>query len=119
MPTITFQPAGLTVDYSPGETVFDVGQRHEVAIETSCVGQGTCGLCRIKVLAGEEHLSPYNDVVVKHLGNVYFLTKVRLSCQAVADGGDVVVELAPKKKTKKSKGRRATSSSPGTPGSRR
>lgn len=101
MATVTFLPAGITADYHDGESVFDVGQRTDVAIDTSCVGQGTCGLCRVKIVAGEEHLNPVNDTEVKHLGNVYFLTKVRLSCQARPAGGDVTVELAPRRKRTK------------------
>lgn len=101
MPTVTFMPADITAEYRDGESIFDVGQRLEVAIETSCVGQGTCGLCRVRVLAGEEFLNPYGEIDEKHLGNVYYLTKVRLSCQARPSGGDVVVELAPSKSSKK------------------
>jgi uncharacterized 2Fe-2S/4Fe-4S cluster protein (DUF4445 family) len=29
----------------------------------------------------------------RHLGNVYFLTKIRLSCQARVSQGDVTVEI--------------------------
>ena len=101
MPRITFLPADLTAECTDGETVFEVGRRHGVAIETACVGKATCGLCRIKILAGEEHLSPQNDDERKHLGNVYFITKVRLSCQTVVRGGDVTVELAPRPGKKK------------------
>ena len=96
MPRITFLPAGLTADCSDGETVFEVGRRSGIAIETACVGKASCGLCRIRILAGEEHLSPQNDDERKHLGNVYFINKVRLSCQSIVRGGDVTVELAPK-----------------------
>lgn len=108
MSTITFMPAGIVAEYRDGESIFDVGQRLEVAIETSCVGQGTCGLCRVRILSGEEHLNAYGDIDEKHLGNVYYLTKVRLSCQARPRGGDVVVELAPKKGSKKIPKRAAT-----------
>ena len=45
-------------------------------------GKATCGLCRVKILAGEDALSPFNAAERKHLGNVYFITKTRLSCQA-------------------------------------
>lgn len=100
MGTIKFEPSGIVVDYRDGESVFEVGQRSEVAIDTSCVGKGTCGLCRIKILAGEDHLNDYNDVEQKHLGNVYFITKVRLSCQTVPNGGDVIVEPVIKAKKK-------------------
>ncbi len=100
MPSIRFEPSGVVVEYNTGETIFDAGKRGAVAIDTSCVGKGTCGLCRIKIIAGEEHLNKINDTEQKHLGNVYFLTKVRLSCQTVPSKGDVVVE--PVTKAKKS-----------------
>jgi hypothetical protein len=38
-------------------------------------------------------LSPLGEVEKKQLGNVYFITKLRLSCQACVTGGDVVVEI--------------------------
>ena len=98
MASITFLPAGLTADARDGETVFEVGRRSGVAIETACVGKATCGLCRVRVAAGEEFTSPQNDDERKHLGNVYFLTKVRLACQTAVTGGAVTVELAPKRK---------------------
>lgn len=100
MGTIRFEPSGVVAEYQPGESVFDVGQRCEVAIDTSCVGKGTCGLCRIKIVDGEHHLNEVNEVEQKHLGNVYFITKVRLSCQTIPDGGDVVVEPVIKAKKK-------------------
>jgi uncharacterized 2Fe-2S/4Fe-4S cluster protein (DUF4445 family) len=97
MPRITFLPDGVVADARDGETIFAVGRRAGVAIETACVGKATCGLCRVRVAAGEEFTSPQNDDERKHLGNVYFITKVRLACQTVVAGGDVTVELAPKR----------------------
>jgi len=100
MAGVTFEPGGQRGEAQPGESVFEVARRLEVAVETSCVGQGTCGLCRVKVIGGETLLSPYTEVEEKHLGNVYWLTKVRLSCQARLTGdGEVVVELAPKRQS--------------------
>ena len=64
---------------------------------TACAGQATCGLCRVKVVSGEEHLTPFNAAERKHLGNVYFITKLRLSCQARirddADAAEVIVAI--------------------------
>lgn len=101
---VRFLPMDVCAEAHPGESLFEVAARVKVAVETACVGKGTCGLCRMKILAGEEHLSPPGDVDEKHLGNVYHLTKVRLSCQAMlrgGGGGDVVVELAPRRRRKK------------------
>jgi 2Fe-2S ferredoxin len=101
MRSITFLPAGATVECQDGETLFEVGRRAGVSIETACVGKATCGLCRVRVVSGEEHLNPFNEHEQRHLGNVYFLTKVRLSCQAVVTGGDITVELTPRQRSKR------------------
>jgi ferredoxin, 2Fe-2S len=103
MPRVTFLPEGITVECAAGERVFDLGRRAGVTIETTCVGKATCGLCRVKVIAGEDNLTPYNEAEEKHLGNVYHLTRVRLSCQAIVQGGDVTVQPAPRRKRKNDK----------------
>jgi ferredoxin len=87
------------VQCPPGTTLFDAGAKAKAAIDTACVGKGTCGLCRVKVLAGGEHLSPYTDEELRHLGNLYHLTKVRLACRAKVLG-DVAVEVVRKKRGK-------------------
>jgi ferredoxin len=93
LPSGTSLPAGTRVDCAAGESVFEVARRAGINVTTACVGKATCGLCRVKVIAGEEHLSPFNSAERKHLGNVYFINKLRLSCQARLAEGDVVVEL--------------------------
>ena len=95
MAAVTFMPAGRRIECAVGESVFTIARRSQVAITTACVGKATCGLCRVKVLEGEALLSAFNAGERKHLGNVYFITKQRLSCQARVSGGDVVVEVPP------------------------
>jgi ferredoxin len=101
MPRVTFLPLGLTIACSEGETLFDIARRGQVPIPTACVGKASCGLCRVKILAGEEHLPKVNAAEQKHLGNTYFITKLRLSCQAKVEGGDVTVELPDSERTRK------------------
>ncbi|HLL21654.1 MAG TPA: 2Fe-2S iron-sulfur cluster-binding protein, partial [Kofleriaceae bacterium] len=64
----------------------------------ACVGKGTCGLCRVKIVAGAEHLNPFTDEERKHLGNVYHITKVRLACRCKVTGGDVTCEVVRRRK---------------------
>lgn len=100
MPKVTIQSAGaepVVVDVAEGTTLFEAGAKLAAGIETACVGKGTCGLCRVKILAGAEYLNPYTDEELKHLGNVYHLTKVRLSCRSRV-AGDVTIEVVRKKK---------------------
>ena len=97
MPKVTFLPAGRVVECADGASLFDAGGGAAAGIETACVGKGTCGLCRVKVVGGAQFLNAYTDEEQKHLGNVYHITKVRLSCRARVAGGDVVVELKPRR----------------------
>ncbi len=93
MASVTFLPLGLKIACSDGDTVFAVARTAGIAIATACNAQATCGLCRVKIITGEKFLSPLNAAEKKHLGNVYFINKTRLSCQTVVAGGDVTVEI--------------------------
>ena len=95
MPKVTID--ATVIECAEGTTLFEAGARLAAGIETACVGKGTCGLCRVKVIAGAEHLSPYTDEERRHLGNVYHITKVRLSCRTRVSG-DVTVEVVRKKR---------------------
>jgi len=81
-PTVTFRPSGVVADARPGESLFEIGKRAGVRISTSCNGKASCGLCRVAIVEGEDGLSPLGPLEKRHLGNVYFITKQRLSCQA-------------------------------------
>ena len=96
MPRVTID--GAVVEVPEGTTLFEAGAKLAAGIDTSCVGKGTCGLCRVKIVAGAEHLNPFTDEERKHLGNVYHITKVRLSCRCRVGGGDVAIEVVRRKK---------------------
>jgi len=64
----------------------------------ACVGKGTCGLCRVRIVAGAQSLNPYTDEERKHLGNVYHITKVRLACRSKLSDGDVTIQVVRRKK---------------------
>jgi ferredoxin len=95
MAQVTFLPDGIVASGAAGETLFEIGRRNSVPISTSCVGKASCGLCRVAIVAGEEHLTPIGPLERRHLGNVYFITKQRLSCQVrlTSDAAEVVVKL--------------------------
>jgi ferredoxin len=101
MPRVTFKLPGdavaIVAEIAAGDSVFAAGAQVSAAIETACVGKGTCGLCRVRVIAGADALTPYTDEERKHLGNVYHITKVRLSCRCRVSG-PVTFEIVRKKK---------------------
>lgn len=92
MPTITFQPMGVTVSVSPGTTILAAAEQQGLFLRHVCGGNAICGTCRCKVLAGAENLSPIARHEQKRLAEFYAGPGVRLSCQA-AIGGDVTVEI--------------------------
>ena len=95
------QPDGASaaVDLPVGASLFEAGARAQAAIDTACVGKGTCGLCRVRIVAGADHLVAYTDEERRHLGNVYHLTKVRLACRAkLVTDGDVTIQVVRKKR---------------------
>lgn len=87
------EPGNVVVTGQPGESLFEIGRRNGVAIATSCNGKASCGLCRVVIVAGEEGLTPLGPLEKRHLGNVYFITKQRLSCQARLTAGATAVTV--------------------------
>lgn len=102
MPLVTFLPSGTVVEAEVGETLLQLAIRTSVAIPTTCGGKASCRLCIVKVPVGsEKSLSPMEFTEQSAMGNVFFITRERLSCQTKVLT-DVVVEipeaLAPVKK---------------------
>ena len=100
VPLVTIRGDGepLVVELPAGSTLFEAGARVSAGIDTACVGKGTCGLCRVKILTGAEALNPYTDEERKHLGNVYHITRVRLACRCKLADGDVAIQIVRRKK---------------------
>jgi ferredoxin, 2Fe-2S len=96
MPRVTIVGVG-DVEVAAGTSLFDAGAKLAAGIDTACVGKGTCGLCRIKIVDGAQHLNALTDEERKHLGNVYHITKVRLACRTLV-AGDVAIEIVRKKR---------------------
>src|SRR5690348_1953372 len=101
MPRVTIARDGAEpaiVEVADGTTLFEAGAKAGAGIETACVGKGTCGLCRVRIVSGAEFLSPYSDEERKHLGNVYHITKVRLACRCKLADGDIAIQVVRRKK---------------------
>lgn len=93
--TITFLPDQKVIEANDHEDVFQLARKNEVAILNSCAGGGSCGLCRVKVVSGEESCNELTKAEKHHLGNVFFINKTRLSCQLKVKG-DIVLEVVNK-----------------------
>lgn len=93
MPLVTFQPMGVTVNATEGATLLETALAHEVEIKTTCGGKASCRDCRVRIVEGDHAVSPVSFAEQRVLGNTYFITRERLSCQTrvLADGA--VIEI--------------------------
>ena len=62
-------------------------------VKSPCGGCASCGQCVVVVAAGESNLTEISFEEKQILGNVFHITKERLSCQTRAFG-DVTVDIS-------------------------
>jgi iron-sulfur cluster assembly protein len=81
-----------------GESMLDALLEDGVALAHDCGGTLACASCRVVVLEGLEFLSPASEDELDMLDRAgACVPGARLACQAVAHGGEVVIELSEKK----------------------
>lgn len=93
MPKLTLHPSGETLEVNENMNLLDRLREEEVYIRSSCGGNGSCSDCMIKVLSGEDNLSPPPFEELQLLGNVFHITKERLACQ-LKISGDVTIDIS-------------------------
>lgn len=81
---VTFTPLGKKAPAKENETVLDVARRVGAPLANSCGGVGICARCRVRVLSGEENLSPPTSVETRFAKG--FAGSERMACQAVVRG---------------------------------
>jgi len=85
---IKLEPLGKVVEVNKGTPLIDV--LHEFGVEFPCGGKGSCGACKVKLLAGELGLSLQED---KKLLNLNYPVGWRLACYCKAYS-DITLEVA-------------------------
>jgi len=93
MAVVKVEPAGVTFETLPGETVMTAAIRLGMRWPTVCGGHGECGACVMRVDHGADSLSPPGPAERQRLAEltVYTSGNLRLACQAVPGQGPIVV----------------------------
>ena len=109
-PKITLWPSGEVLEGNDKDSLLkqlvDAGKK----IKSSCGGHATCGDCVILVRGGDSFCTAPTFEELRLLGNVFHITKERLSCQTRLMG-DVVIDISAHSK----KSSRTTSAVPKGP----
>jgi 2Fe-2S ferredoxin len=107
---VTLWPSGEIFELEGAESLLKELKKVGKNIKSSCGGCATCTDCMIVVKSGESNLSPQTFEELRLLGNVFHITKERLSCQAKVTG-EVTLDISSHEKNA-SKGKAEASSGP-------
>ncbi len=99
MHKVTLWPSGETLEVSSEENLLVQFKKSGKKIKSSCGGCASCGDCVVIVKSGESNLTPQTFEELRLLGNVFHITKERLSCQTKITG-DVTIDVSAHEKNK-------------------
>lgn len=87
-------PEGAVIEAEPGVTIIDAVQAGGVEIEHACEKSCACTTCHVIVREGGESLNEAEEDEEDMLDKAWGLEPdSRLSCQAIVDDKDLVIEI--------------------------
>jgi 2Fe-2S ferredoxin len=89
---VTLKPSCNVVEVEEAQNLLEALREQDIYIKSSCGGVASCSDCIIKIVSGEDHLTPPPFSELKLLGNVFHITKERLACQTCVTG-DVTIDM--------------------------
>ena len=87
-------PEGAVVEAKPGESVLDAALRNDIDIEHACEMSCACTTCHVIVREGFDSMEESDELEDDMLDKAWGLEhESRLSCQAIVQDEDLVVEI--------------------------
>jgi len=87
-------PEGEVIEVEPGISICDAALQHGIEIEHACEKSCACTTCHVYVREGLDSLNPPSDDEDDMLDKAWGLEPdSRLSCQAIVDDRDLVIEI--------------------------
>ena len=100
MPQIIFLPheeicpEGAVIEAEPGTTICDAALQNDIAIEHACEKSCACTTCHVILREGFDSLNEAEEAEEDLLDKAWGLEpESRLSCQALIDNEDLVIEI--------------------------
>lgn len=90
MAKVVFVPLGKSREIKPGSTILAAANQCRVSIGQSCSGEGICGWCKVKIVAGLDQMLPPSELERKLIEEKGFSHDERAACLAKVKG-DVTV----------------------------
>jgi 2Fe-2S ferredoxin len=73
--------------YEGFQSILEVALAHEIKLNHSCGGMGSCTTCRVFIQKGADKLEPRNELEQEHAQMRGFKQNERLGCQTLAKNG--------------------------------
>ncbi|OFZ26821.1 MAG: hypothetical protein A2381_06680 [Bdellovibrionales bacterium RIFOXYB1_FULL_37_110] len=89
---ITILPLNKEIWIDEITDVRDALLQEGIKLRSICGGYAQCGMCKVKIIEGKEFISEIKFLEKGLLGNVFHITKERLSCQLYIKG-DIIIEI--------------------------
>lgn len=93
MATVTLKPSGKKIEIATDKSLLEALTEQGIYIKSSCGGHASCSDCIIKVVSGADNLNEPTFDETQYLGNVFHITKERLSCQTRLNG-DICIDIS-------------------------
>lgn len=94
LPHVELCPEGAVIDAASGATICDALLANDIQIEHACEKSCACTTCHVIVREGLESLAEADEKEEDLLDKAWGLEpNSRLSCQAVIDQQDLVIEI--------------------------
>ena len=90
MACVIFKPDGLTHEMENGSALIDVCDELNVSLSFGCT-EGTCGVCELTVIEGNENLSKVTEEEKEYLLPEDLEAGMRLGCQLKIRKGKVTI----------------------------
>lgn len=87
-------PEGAVIEANPGESICQTALRNGIEIEHACELSCACTTCHVYVREGFDSLEMADDLEEDYLDKAWGVEPdSRLSCQAIVEDTDLVVEI--------------------------
>jgi 2Fe-2S ferredoxin len=94
LPHAEYCPQGVTMQARSGDSICETLLEHGIAIEHACEMSCACTTCHVVVREGFSSLGEMDESEEDLLDRAWGLEPTsRLSCQAIVDGQDLVIEI--------------------------
>jgi len=87
-------PEGAVIEVEPGITICDAALENDIDIEHACEKSCACTTCHVIVREGFDSLEEATELEEDYLDKAWGVEPdSRLSCQAVVENEDLVIEI--------------------------